>query len=126
MIRIESVDVETFRRHFGSGIFIALAAFCGPDIIFRIGVITSDGDFAAFGHRFFIPFNFDRRHHGLTCVSESSRRPVIEHVILVIDQLEAAMGIVSRKSCLQFGSILSGHNRAGIHKNAAAFPGPQR
>jgi hypothetical protein len=85
LIRIESEHVETFRGHFGAGIFIALAAFCGPEIILRVGVVTTNGHFAAFGNRFFIRFNLDRGHHRLPRESKSSRRPMIKHVILVVD-----------------------------------------
>ena len=48
LIRIQPEDVETFRRDFGAGIFSALAAFCSPEVILRIGVVSPDGDFAAF------------------------------------------------------------------------------
>ncbi len=94
LIGIKTVDIETLGSHFSAGIFIPLAVFCRPGVIFCIRIVGPDDYFSSFRYRCLVPFNSNRGHHGLARISETSWCPVIECIPLVVDQLYTSVCIV--------------------------------
>ena len=126
LIGVKSEYLEAFGGHLGAGVGVTVRCRRFPDAVLGIGVVSAYDNLAAFGNRGLVPLYGHGSHHCLPCESESAGRTVVEHIPLVVDLLEAAVGVVGAVGGRQRGTVLIGHHAPRVYQHSAAPPGAER